>query len=338
MAYFGAKQNRLKEITPPLQRPNNTLAVTDSEKADTLANELSIFFIPHSISPPPLQLEMVTEKSPGHDLITNKVIKNLPAKTIIHLTHIYNATLRLSYFPTTWKSSVIRLSVITNENKNLSNFQFGFRANHSKTHQLHLVADTISTALETKKYCAEVFLDVSKTFDTVWHEGLLFKLKPLFPAPYYLLLKSYLDNRTFKVRHNLQHSKQFPIAAGVPQGSDIAPFLYIIFTSDLPTSEKTIIGAHADDTALLSTAADHITASLQLQLHIDTLSQWFTKWKIKINESKSSFIIFALRPHNCPPISINNIIIPHSNEVKYLGLIFDRRRTWSSHLKTNAKS
>jgi len=131
-------------------------------------------------------------------------------------------------------------------------------------------------------------LDVAKAFDTVWHEGLLYKLKSLFPAPYYLLLKSYLDNCTFKFRHNLQHSKQFPIAAGVPQGSDIAPFLYIIYTSDLPTSEKTTIGTYADDTALLSTATDHITASPQLQLHIDTLSQWFAKWKIKINESKSS--------------------------------------------------
>ncbi|KAL4120060.1 hypothetical protein QTP88_012803 [Uroleucon formosanum] len=355
---------RLKEITPPLQRPNNTLAVTDSEKADALANELSTVFIPHTISPPPLHLQMVTEslfsplpmalpakptspaeirgiikklangKSPGHDLITNKIIKNLPAKTIIYLTHIYNATLRLSYFPTTWKSSVIitilkpgkppenpssyrpisllpvlgkvlekillkRVSVITNENKNLPNFRFGFRASHSTTHQLHRLADTISTALETKKYCAGVFLDVAKAFDTVWHEGLLFKLKTLFPAPYYLLLKSYLDNRTFK--------------------------------------KKTTIGTYADDTALLSTAADHITASLQLQLHIDTLSQWFIKWKIKVNESKSSFVTFALRPHNCPPISMNNTIIPHSNEVKYLGLIFDRRLTWSSYLKDKRK-
>jgi len=141
-----------------------------------------------------------------------------------------------------------------------------------------------------------VFLDVVKAFDTVWHKGLLFKLKTLFPAPYYLFLKSYLDNHTFKVRYNLQHSKQFHIAAWVPQGSDIAPFLYIMYTSDLPILEKTTIETYADDTALLSTASDHITESLQLQLHIDTLSQWLTKWKIKVNELKSSLITFSRRP------------------------------------------
>ncbi|KAF0749271.1 ribosome biogenesis protein TSR3 isoform X1 [Aphis craccivora] len=39
-----------------------------------------------------------------------------------------------------------------------------------------------------------------------------------------------------------------------------------------------------------------------------------TNWKIKINESKSSFVNFSLRPLNCPAVTINNIIIPHSTE------------------------
>lgn len=120
-------------------------------------------------------------------------MKNLPEKTIFSLIHIYNITLRLSYFPITRKSLVIvtifkpgkppknlssyrlisllpvldkilekillkRLSYITAKNKNIPNFKFGFRANYSTTHQLHWISDTILTALESKKYCAGVFL------------------------------------------------------------------------------------------------------------------------------------------------------------------------------------
>ncbi|KAE9525605.1 hypothetical protein AGLY_014132 [Aphis glycines] len=81
----------------------------------------------------------------------------------------------------------------------------------------------------------------------------------------------------------------------------------------------------------------HTIASQQIQTHLNNLSQWFTNWKIKINESKSSFITFTLRPHSCPAVSINNIDIPHSTEVKYLGLILDRRLTWSPHLKNKRK-
>jgi hypothetical protein len=193
---------------------------------------------------------------------------------------------------------ILKLITIIAQSKNsIPNFQFGFRAHHATTHQLHRVADTISATLETKKYCAGVFLDVAKAFDTVWHDGLLFKLKNIFPAPLYLILKFYLANRSFYVRHNLQHSKQYPIFASVPQGSDIAPFLYTIYTSDLPTSENTLVGIYADDTALLSVSSDHTTASHQLQTHLNSLS----------------------------------------TEVKYLGLIFDRRLTWSSHLKDKRK-
>jgi len=110
------------------------------------------------------------------------------------------------------------MTTIAQSKNIILNFQFGFRAHHATTHQLHRVADTISAAFETKKYCAGVCLDVAKSFYTVWQDGLLFKLKNIFPATLYLILKSYLANCSFNVCYNLQHSKQYPIFAGVLQG------------------------------------------------------------------------------------------------------------------------
>jgi len=78
------------------------------------------------------------------------------------------------------------------------------------------------------------------------------------PAPYYLLLKSYLNQRTFVTKINGAFSNSQIATAGVPQGSDITPFLLNVFTSDLPLNENTVIGMFADDTAILATDQDPI--------------------------------------------------------------------------------
>jgi hypothetical protein len=58
----------------------------------------------------------------------------------------------------------------------LSASQFGFRANHSKTLQYTGLTDHTTFNFNNKMSTAAVFLDIEKTFDTVWHSGLLCKL------------------------------------------------------------------------------------------------------------------------------------------------------------------
>jgi hypothetical protein len=75
------------------------------------------------------------------------------------------------------------------------------------------VTNIINKAQEDKKYCAAVFLDVSQAFDRVWHTGLLYKIKPFLPPPYF---ESYLSDRKFQVRVGNEKSQLQPIKAGVP--------------------------------------------------------------------------------------------------------------------------
>lgn len=208
--------------------------------------------------------KLPVKKAPGHDLINNLIVKNLPNNSIIFLLHIFNFLLRLSYFPKSWKKSVIililkpvsllptlskifekfllkRLIAFSTQFNIIPNHQFGFRSNHTTIYQLHRTADIIFISLEEKKYCVAVLLDVAQVFDHVWHEGLLYKLKKFLPAPYFLLIKSYLENRSFVVRVNNCLSSQFPILVGVPQGSNITPFLQSIFVHDISKSYLIII-------------------------------------------------------------------------------------------------
>ena len=89
-----------------------------------------------------------------------------------------------------------------------------------------------------------------------------------------------------------------------------------------PTCRETTLGIYADDTAIFATHEDPTIVSLNLQEHLNTIEKWLKKWKIKVNESKSSQIMFTLLKGHCPAININQTIIPKTEAVKYLGQHF----------------
>jgi hypothetical protein len=154
------------------------------------------------------------------------------------------------------------------------------------------------------------------------------------PSPYYLLLKSYISDRYIQVKYHNAYSRYKLAKSGIPQGSVLGPLLYLLYTADLPTTNNTTIATFADDTALLATNSDPALASQQLQYHLDLQQGWSYKWKMKINQRKSSQMTITTKRMNCPPVTVNNIQIPVQREVKYLGLYPDQKLTWQKHIKT----
>jgi len=92
-----------------------------------------------------------------------------------------------------------------------------------------------------------------------------------------------------------------------------------------------------DDTAITTTHLDPALASASLQDHLRTVENWTRMWRQKINETKSSHITFTLRRGHCPPVYINQTVVPQAETVKYLGLHVDKRLTWKDHVKTKRK-
>ena len=93
---------------------------------------------------------------------------------------------------------------------------------------------------------------MSKAFDKVWHDGLLFKLKSygisgcLFPV-----LEDFLDNRQHHVVLNGKNSNWSPVTAGVPQGSVLGPLFFLIYMNNLVDNVISEAKQFADDTSFI---------------------------------------------------------------------------------------
>jgi hypothetical protein len=158
-------------------------------------------------------------------------------------------------------------------------------------------------------------------------------LKIILPSNYYLLIKSYLEDRLFSVRYGSATSSPKPIKAGVPQDAVTDALLFNIFLYDQSILPTSLIADFADDKALIATSHDPTVASPLIQEHLSLLEKWYKEWGVKINESKSTHCTFALRKRKCPPITLNKHTPPIAVSTRYLGIIIDQNLTWSPHLR-----
>lgn len=130
---------------------------------------------------------------------------------------------------------VLRMSPVINDNKLISNHQFGFRLQHETIDQVHRLYNKIHLSLEKKHYRSVIFLDISQTFD---HDGLLYKIRINFPCCFYNILKFYLANQHFFM---LWESFNWTLS-NLCWSSVLGLLLYLLlFMNDLSTNQSILI-------------------------------------------------------------------------------------------------
>jgi len=156
-----------------------------------------------------------------------------------------------------------RLLEIIGRQKVIPYHQFGFRPRHATTEQIHRIVKKINIDMNAGRYCTAIFFDVSQAFDKIWHTDLLHKIKSCFPPDLYTIIKSYLLQRTFRVKFREVVTQLKDINSGVPQGNVLGPVLYLLYIADLPVAQDIITATYADDTIILTAHKDHVIEASQ---------------------------------------------------------------------------
>ena len=178
-----------------------------------------------------------------------------------------------------------------------SDFQYGFRSSRSTEDLLTVVSDRIARAFN--KSGATRALDISKAFDRVWHAGLLHKLKSYGISGQIVgLISSFLSNRQLRVVLDGKSSQEYPVNAGVPQGSILGPTLFLLYINELPDDVICNIAIYADDTTLYSKcnqASDlwqQLELASELKSDLRDTADWGRKWLVDFNAGKTQLVSF----------------------------------------------
>ena len=201
------------------------------------------------------------------------------------------------------------------------------------------MSDRIARAFNRSQATRAVALDISKAFDRVWHAVLLHKLKSYgISGQIFGLISSFLSNRRLRVVLDGKSSQEYPVNAGVPQGSILGPTLFLLYINDLPDDVICNIAIYADDTTLYS-KCNQASDLWQLESDLRDTVDWDMKWLVDFSAGKTQLVSFD-RSKNTGAIDVimDGSVLEEKTYFKMLGLTFSSKLDWASYIVSIAKT
>lgn len=324
-----------------------------------------------------LLLQVDVKKALGPDNVSPYVLKKCAYQLAAPLTLLFRSCLEQQIWPKLWKSArvaavhkkksrsqvanyrpisllsilgkiyekiiVNRITAFFDENCLLSSKQFGFRKARSTSDLLLQLSSKWNKSLDNGEYTYVIALDIAGAFDRVWHGGLITKLKSLgINGNLLCLIHDYLDNRTLHVAINGQVSGDYPIGASVPQGSVIGPLLWNVYFNDLLQMIPQAY-AYADDCTLTFTCTKENREGTIRKINetLKLINSWGRRWQVELAPEKTQVMLITRRQDtsnpNLPDIKLEGKTLAMQNSVNILGVEFDSKLTFTSHVSEIAK-
>ena len=299
------------------------------------------------------------------------MLKHLPEKAKEFLLNIINKIWETGILPRSWKIALIipikkpnkdalltdsyrpialtscicklmekmintRLVWYLESNSLLSPYQFGFRKNRSTLDPLMNLTNQIQQGFVKQQQTIGVFFDLEKAYDTTWRFGIIKQLHKMgIRGKMIRFINSFLSERFIKVKIGNRISKAFPQEEGVPQGSILSVTCFAVAINSIIESVTPPVkgSLFVDDFALYCTGYDALSVCRYLQKSINAVSRWAENNGFKFSTSKTVAIRFTRRKlEEIPTLTLNGSILPYEKEVKFLGMTFDEKLTWKSHI------
>ncbi|PVD32243.1 hypothetical protein C0Q70_07676 [Pomacea canaliculata] len=221
----------------------------------------------------------------------------------------------------------------------LSNLQCGFRKRRSTLDHLVRFETFVRDAFVGKEHVLGVFFDLERAYDTTWKRGILLDLHALgFRGRMPLFIENFLSHRHFQVRVGPILSDPQEQEMGVPQGSILSPTIFnikidSILKSVCPGLEASL---YVDDFTICIPGRSLPCLERRLQLCVNAVQKWVTENGFNFSPTKSVCIHFCklrgMFPN--PSITVKGTILKVVQEVKFLGVIFDRKLSFLPHIKS----
>lgn len=217
-------------------------------------------------------------------------------------------------------------------NNYLPDEQHGFRKGKSTETNLLQCLDDWTTNMEKKTSTDIIYVDLKAAFDRVSIPKLIQTLSAHNINGIALAwFSNFLSNRTFQVTLNSSTSYTLPVTSGVPQGTSLAPTLFLLYISKLPVSCQTpnvSISLFADDIKFYTTSNN----STFLQCALNKLTTFCTKMELTVSAPKCS----ALYLNKSNPRNLYNIAglpLPICTTMRDLGVLIDQNLSFLPHIR-----
>jgi hypothetical protein len=298
-----------KDNPEELSTSNNNLY--NNILSDLKVTDDQVFYILRSLD---------TSKATGPDNISARMLKECAAEIAPSLCQLFNISLRLGRLPEDWRLSNItplykkgshsdaanyrpvsitslvskilekiiykHITGFLNMHGILSDNQHGFRSNRSCETQLLSAVNDWCEAAECNKPVDVIFLDFSRAFDTVPFNRLMYKLKSNGIRGNVLnWIEHFLTERKQRVLVNDQYSSWSKVTSGVPQGTILGPLLFLVFINDICDALNCTCRLYADD-CIIYRPIQGINDVVSLQMDLNKLHEWSTKWLLNFNVKK----------------------------------------------------